>query len=136
MIKGENIVIQDVFNALDGFFDGVISGSLYPKNCRPFGSKLEDAIISGANPTADQVQYGSIKLNVFIPDIDNGSGRFVPNTARLQAIELLNSTLIETLNASSAEYHFWQGMAPASIQEQDTNQHFINFDIKFKRITF
>ena len=135
-IKGENKVIQDVYNALESYFAGKISGSLYPKDCRPLNSKLEDAIISGVNSTADQIQEGTIKLNVYVPDIDNGTKRNVPNISRLQAIEDLSESIISTLCSSSAEYKFYQGMSPASINDPEVNQHFINFDIKFNRITF
>lgn len=134
--KGEHKVIQDVYDALENLFTGKISGGLYQKGCRPFDSKLEDAIISSAKGTGEQIQQGTIKLNIYVPDIDNGAGRSVPNIWRIQAIEELDESILNTLNGYDNEYEFWQGMTPISIEEPGSRQHFVNFDIKFKRITF
>jgi len=134
--KGEHKVMQDVYDALENFFIGKISGGLYQKGCRPANSILEDAVISSAKGTGDQIQQGTIKLNIYVPSIDNGTGRSVPNIGRLQDIEELNESIFETLNSHDSDYEFWQGMSPNSIEEPISNQYFVNFDIKFKRITF
>jgi hypothetical protein len=134
--KGTPTIEQDIFNALERLFKGLISGSLYPSGCRPLDSKLEDAVITVSNASAEQIQEGRARLNIYVRDIDNGSGRLVPDKGRIDELSLLDEDIVEALNAANTEYEFDLFQATDSIAEPGINQHFVNINLEFKRITF
>lgn len=137
MARKNNIKIeQDMFNALQPFLEGKISGALYLPDCRPLDSKLEDAVITVADTSAEQIQEGRARLNIYVPDIDNNTGSLVPDIGRLDEIAGLDEALIAVLNASDTDYQFGLFQATKSIAEHGTKQHFVNINIEFSHITF
>lgn len=127
---------QEMYNALETFFAGRISGQFYPSDCRPADSKVEDAVLTVSNATAEQIQDGRARINIFVPDIDNGSGRPVPDKGRLEELSSLDELIIETLNAADTDYEFNLFQATGTIDAEDIKQHFVNINIEFKLVTF
>ncbi len=127
---------QEMYNALETFFYGRISGHFYPSDCRPADSKVEDAVLTVSNASADQVQEGRARINIFVPDVDNGSGRPVPDKGRLEELSSLDELIIETLNAADTDYEFDLFQATGTINAEDIKQHFVNINIEFKLVTF
>ena len=87
MIKTNEQIEQFIYDALAPLLsqaqgEGVISGDLYPEDCRPLDSQLEDAVIAVSSGFADQIQTGRARLNIYVPDIDNGSSRKVKDKER------------------------------------------------------
>lgn len=132
MIKSELQIKQDVYDMLKGVLELMVSGNVYKKGCRPVDAHTEDAVISVSDASADQVQQGHVQINIYVPNIGT-----VPDEGRLTEISKWHEYLCETMNELSAdEYNFYPGRAARSFEEPDINQHFVNFDIEFERITF
>lgn len=125
-----------MYDALEHFFDGKISGCFYPSDCRPADSKVEDAVLTVSNATAEQIQEGRARVNIFVPDIDAGVGRPVPYKERLDELSSLDEAIIETLNDADTDYYFDLFNATETINAEDIKQHFVNINIEFKYITF
>lgn len=138
MIKSEAQIEQDVYDLLKPYLeDGLISGKVYKDECRPGDAVTEDAVIAVSNASADQIQTGHVMVNIYVPDIDNGSGFPVPNKGRLAELSALHEDMCCQLNDSTSdEYAFCPGRAARIIQEPDIRQHFASMDIEFQRITF
>lgn len=134
--KATSRIEQEMFDALETFFVGKISGSFYPSDCRPADSKVEDAVLTVSQATAEQIQEGRARINIFVPDIDNGTGRPVPNKERLGVLSALDEIIIDTLNNSDTDYCFDLSQATGTINADDIKQHFVNIEIEFKLITF
>lgn len=135
-IRSEAWIEQDIYDALTGFFDGKISGAFLPSGTRPANSKLEDAIIKVTSTSADQIQNGRAKLNIYVPNVDIGWGRPVPDKGRIQDISALDEEIISVLNASNTDYNFYLSQATAVIEDAEIDQYFVNINIEFKRKTF
>lgn len=132
MIKSEFEIEQDVYNMLKNNLKGIISGFVYKKGCRPVDAQTEDAVISVSDASADQIQLGSIQVNVYVPNIGNA-----PDKTRLTELSKQHEDLCEFMNGlSTDEYNFYPGRAARSFEEPDINQYFVNFEIGFERITF
>lgn len=125
-----------MYDALEHFFDGKISGAFYPSDCRPADSVVEDAVLTVSNATAEQVQDGVARVNIYVPDIDNGSGRPVPDKDRLTELSDLGEKIIDALNAADTDYEFDLAKATETIHAEKIKQHFVNITIDFKHITF
>ena len=134
--KATSRIEQEMFDALETFFVGKISGNFYPSDCRPADSKVEDAVLTVSKATADQIQEGRARINVFVPDIDNGTGRPVPDKERLDELSSLDELIIDTLNNSDTDYCFDLSQATETVNAVDIKQHFVNIEIEFKLITF
>lgn len=137
MARKSTIAIeQDIFNLLESFFFGKISGSFYPSDCRPSNSKLEDAILTVSKVSAEQIQNGRARINIYVPDIDNNSGRFVPDKERLQELASLDEEIVTILNEADTDYDFDLFQGTEIIADENINQHFVNINLGLKRITF
>ncbi len=134
-VKSEAIIEQDLYGVLSDFFKDKISGNLYLKGTRPANSDVEDAVLTVSSVNAGQKQEGRFKINVYIKDIDINSGRFVRNIQRIREISALNQFIISVLNENILEYAFSE-VATKDIEEPKTQEHFVNFNIEFKRMAF
>lgn len=137
MARKNTITIeQEMVAALEPFLSDIVSGSVYPSDCRPLNSKFEDAVITVSSASAEQIQEGRARLNIYVPDIDNNSGRLVPDKERLEELAALDEEVVAVLNASNSDYEFDLFQATAAIADPDIKQHFVNINLEFKYITF
>lgn len=137
MARKNTITIeQEILTVLEPLFAGRITGSIYPSDCRPLNSQLEDAIITVSSASAEQIQEGRARLNIYVPDIDNNSGRLVPDKERLEELAALDEEVVAYLNDADTDYDFDLFQATASIAAPDIKQHFVNINLEFKYVTF
>lgn len=127
---------QEMFEVLERLITENIKGGFYPSDCRPANSKQEDAVLTVTYANASQIQAGRAKLNIYVPDIDCGIGRAVPDKTRLQELADIGEAVIEALNEADTDYDFYLSQATHAIAEPDIEQHFININIGFRLITF
>lgn len=126
-----------MYNALVDVFPGIIGGTLYKEGTRPIDATTEDAVIVVSGGDAEQVQTGRAHINIYVPDIDNGSGNLVVDKDRLTELSDCDETIVEALNnALFAEYTFRLYKMTDTFAEADINQHFANVNLEFERITF
>lgn len=125
-----------MYDALEHFFEGKISGKFYPSDCRPADSKVEDAVLTVSNATAEQIQDGIARINIYVPDLDNGSGRPVPDKDRLTALSELDEQIIDVLNEADTDYEFDLAKSTETINAEAIKQHFVNITIEFNHVTF
>jgi len=111
-----------------------ITGLIYKDGMRPVTSIKEDAIVSFMTGLDAQIQTGALNLNIYVPDIDNGSGQLVKNGSRCTALEIMANALIQSLIPN--EYRFSLGAIVQTFQAENIPQHFVNCKIKFQKITF
>jgi hypothetical protein len=134
--KATSRIEQDMYDALEHFFEGKISGEFYPSDCRPADSEVEDAVLTVSNATAEQIQDGIARINIYVPDLDNGSGRPVPDKNRLIAISELDEQIIDVLNKADTDYEFDLAKSTETINAEAIKQHFVNITIEFNHVTF
>lgn len=134
--KTTSRIEQDMYDALEHFFEGKISGEFYPSDCRPADSEVEDAVLTVSNATAEQIQDGIARINIYVPDLDNGSGRPVPDKDRLIAISELDEQIIDVLNKADTDYEFDLAKSTETINAEAIKQHFVNITIEFNHVTF
>lgn len=134
--KAASKIEQEMYDALEHFFDGKISGAFYPSDCRPADSEVEDVVLTVSNATAEQIQDGIARINIYVPDLDNGSGRPVPDKDRLAVLSDLDEQIIDVLNEADTDFEFDLSKGTETINAEAIKQHFVNITIEFKYITF
>lgn len=136
MRKGKAQIEQDVYDALAEFFAcNLADGDFYQSDCRPLDSRTEDAVVVPGDPTGGQYQEGRVRLLVFIPDIDIGTGRTLPDKERIQQVEAWGAELLDILADRLTDYAF-RPLSFSGGQLDDTAEHFVDFNFQYKRQTF
>lgn len=137
MIKSAEQIEQDVYDLLRPYLKTVIHGEVYRNESRPGDAKTEDAVIAVSNASADQIQVGHVYVNIYVPDVNNGTGFLVPAKGRLTELSGLHESLCEYMNERTTdEYTFYPGKSAKTIPESNIHQHFVSMDIEFQRTTF
>jgi hypothetical protein len=127
---------NEMYNALYTFISSQIKGTFYPSGMRPAEALSEDAVLTVSNATADQIEEGRARLNIYVPDIDCGLSAKVMDKARLIALGALDSQIIDVLNAANTDYLFDLFQATETIAVPDKEEHFANIGIHFQLVTF
>lgn len=110
-----------------------ISGSVYKTGMRPLNSKTEDVVIAFIAGLDAQIQTGVVRVNVYVSDIDNGTGVFVKNSSRCKALEILTNGIV--LGFTPGEYRFQLGGMIQTVKAEGLNQHYVSANIKFQLST-
>lgn len=133
MIKTGGNIETDIYNLISTGVKTIISGNIYKSEGRPKNATSEDAVIIFMGGLDGQVQEGIVTLNIFIPDIDNGSAIQVKDTGRCRTVEAAILSLIDA--TTSSEYELTRKSIIQTFAVEEIKQHFVNTKIQFKRTT-
>lgn len=132
MIKSELQIEQDVYDLLKDDLKSLIGGDVYKNGMRPIDAQTEDAVIAVSDASADQIQLGHVQINVYVPNIDGK-----PDKGRMTELSEWHEMLCELMNTlTTDEYRFYPIRAARPFEVPEINQHFVNFEIEFERITY
>lgn len=134
--KGQTTIEMEMYTALEELMGQTIKGTFYPSEVRPLEATTEDAVLTVSNATAEQIQEGRARLNIYVPDIDIGGASLVPDKARLMELEAITEKVVEKLNEADTAYYFDLFQATATIAVPERNEHFVNIGIHFRLATF
>lgn len=131
MSKVGGLVEKDVLDlAYESGFEDAINGSIYLEGARPINSDKEDIVVSFMTGLDGQIQTGVVNINIYISNIDNGSGVFVKDTKRCREMEVIANTIVKSFKHS--DYIFSLGAMIKTFRDEDIEQHFVNVKLKFK----
>jgi hypothetical protein len=134
MTKTAHQILDDVVARLKTVgFDKVIGGRIYKKK-RPDNSTAEDCVVSFKAGIDGQIQMGTVTVNVWVPDVNNGQGSLVEDVARTRLIEAELSTICRTF--TNGEYLFTPANIVETWEEEEVKQHFVHLDLDFKHTGF
>lgn len=127
---------SDFFGMLDDSeLDKFVSGLVYKKGLRPFGSKREDIVVGFSSGLNGQRQTGAIDVHIYVPNISHGAldGRKVPDKSRIEAVEKKAREFFGSL--ISVDYDFPYSATIQSFEAEGLEQYYVSVKIKFRRIT-
>lgn len=130
--KSGDQVETDIYNLLAPRIKEQISGKVYKSNLRPKSSTLEDAVIIFTGGLDGQIQRGVVTVNIYVPDIQTGSGALEKDTARCRDLANIMISIIDETETS--EYELTRNDMIRTYEHEEINQHFINTKITFRRI--
>lgn len=112
-----------------------MTGKVYYDGSRPRDSKAEDAVIILTDGDAEEVQEGTVTINVFFPDTDPWSdGVFVEDGERAETLETLAQEWADSLTCDKTDgYLFRLASAIHTTPEPDTREHFVVIRLSFKQ---
>jgi hypothetical protein len=127
LIKASDLIVTSPGNK-------PIKGKLYRKGTRPIKSKEEDAVVIFKTGLDGQIQTGALVINIFVPNIDNGSGAKVMDVQRCTELEAIANNILASLKPS--DYKFKLGTIIQSFESEGQEQHYISIDLRFELKTF
>lgn len=116
-----------MFQAINGSpLKASINGKVY-KSWRPANSTREDVVVNVVVSDAELIQSAVCNVNIHLPSINAGDGP-MPNSARFTA---LGNTAKPILENGHAKYFTYYTEQTALIKEQNREEWFLNFRIRF-----
>ena len=110
-----------------------IRGTVYRSEMRPADATDEDLIVKFLSGTDEQIQRGTVILNLYVPDINFKDGRKVADKKRIGVLQAMILDFIETCD--DTDYLIASDGTPYSTMNPDIEQHLIVARIKFQRIS-
>ena len=110
-----------------------IRGTVYRSEMRPADATCEDLIVKFLAGTDEQIQRGTVILNLYVPDINFKDGRKVADKKRIGVLQAMILDFIETCD--DTDYLIGSDGTPYSTMNHDIEQHLIVARIKFQRIS-
>lgn len=110
-----------------------IRGTVYRSEMRPADATGEDLIVKFLAGTDEQIQRGTVILNLYVPDINFKDGRKVADKKRIGVLQAMILDFIETCD--DTDYLIASDGTPYSTMNPDIEQHLIVARIKFQKIS-
>ena len=110
-----------------------IRGTVYRSEMRPADATGEDLIVKFLAGTDEQIQRGTVILNLYVPDINFKDGRKVADKKRIGVLQAMILDFIETCD--DTDYLIASDGTPYSTMNPDIEQHLIVSRLKFQRIS-
>lgn len=110
-----------------------LRGTVYRSEMRPADATDEDLVVKFLAGTDEQIQRGTVVLNLYVPDIDYTDGRKVADKKRIGELQELILDFVETCDDN--DYLIELDGTPYSTINTDIEQHLIVTRLKFQRIS-
>lgn len=127
-------VQRDIYNLINGsLLASTVNGKVYYDGTRPRDSKKEDIIIVYTTGFTDQIQEGTVTVNIYVPDIQyTTNGILSPNIGRLLTIQRAAQDWVNTLKVGGSNYKFKLRLSITTGDEPDIDQHFVHVRLGYE----
>ena len=134
MKKTEIQIERDFYQLIKNSRIGAeIRGTVYRSEMRPADATDEDLIVKFLAGTDEQIQRGTVILNLYVPDINFADGRKVADKNRIGVLQEMILEFIETCD--DTDYWITSDGTPYTTMNPDIEQHLIVARVKFQRIS-
>lgn len=135
MRKTGSEIEQDVFDIIvSSSLSKEIKGAVYKEGTRTKDPTSEDAVVSFHTGLDGQFQTGTVNVNIYVPNMDNGSGVLVKDTTRCEYLERKADDVVRSLKPT--DYRFSLGGIIQTFKLEGIEEYFVNVKLKFELKTF
>lgn len=133
-MKTEIEIERDFYTLIkDSSLGAALRGSLYRSEMRPANADGEDLIVKFLAGTDEQIQSGTVLLNLYVPDVEIDGGRKVADKNRIGELQRLILDFVE--DCDDTDYWIKTDGTPYSTYNPDIEQHLIVTRLKFQRLS-
>lgn len=116
-----------------------ISGKIYrgtaDDSYRPRDSKKEDIIVIFTTGTAEQIEEGTVTINIYVPDVSvYGDGTLMEDGSRTLELERLAAQWVDSLQDCKTDYRFTLQQTIWTEREPSLNQHFVVVKLAYQHL--
>lgn len=132
MAKTETQIERDFYLIAKAHLGSVIRGTVYRRGQRPDNAKTEDCIAKFLGGIDEQIQTGTVVLNIYVPYIPYQDGRKGEDLTRIAELEeAVNDILAEI---EDTDYDIKTETTPQSYEMDDIEQSIIAVRLRFNRL--
>lgn len=132
MAKTETQIERDFYMIAKTHLGSVIRGTVYRRGQRPDNAKTEDCIAKFLGGIDEQIQTGTVVLNIYVPYIPYQDGRKGEDLTRIAELEeAVNDILAEI---EDTDYDIKTETTPQSYEMDDIEQSIIAVRLRFNRL--
>lgn len=132
MAKTETQIERDFYLIAKTHLGSVIRGTVYRRGQRPDNAKTEDCIAKFLGGVDEQIQTGTVVLNIYVPYIPYQDGRKGEDLTRIAELEeAVNDILAEI---EDTDYDIKTETTPKSYEMDDIEQSIIAVRLRFNRL--
>lgn len=137
MTKTGQQVEDDIYGMLrNSPIAELITGQVYKYGMRPRDSGSEDAVVKFVTGLDNQIQTGTVVINIYVPDIDPfDNGVLVRDITRCTEIETTARTWVKSLTVAVSDYRFSLAQTIYTEEEEAIGQHFVSIRLNFQLLT-
>lgn len=133
MAKTEIQIERDFYGFIKGTsLAKAIRGDIYRRGMRPDNAKTEDIIIKFLGGIDEQVQAGTVIINIYVPYIPYQDGRRGEDLNRIGKLQEISNALLSEI--SDTDYCITKETTPQTYQLDDIEQSVIAIRLKFNRL--
>jgi hypothetical protein len=138
MAKTGQQIENDVYGFLaESSLPSLINGTVYKYSKRPKDSHLEDAVVRFVSGFDNQIQSGTVVIDIYVPDFDPyNDGIFRKDDIRCEQLEAAASAWAESLTADKSDYLFRKTQTVYTEEKADIHQHFVTVKLRYRIPTF
>lgn len=132
MAKTETQIERDFYMIAKTHLGSVIRGTVYRRGQRPDNAKTEDCIAKFLGGVDEQIQTGTVVLNIYVPYIPYQDGRKGEDLTRIAELEeAVNDILAEI---EDTDYDIKTETTPKSYEMDEIEQSIIAVRLRFNRL--
>lgn len=132
MAKTETQIERDFYMIAKTHLGSVIRGTVYRRGQRPDNAKTEDCIAKFLGGVDEQIQTGTVVLNIYVPYISYQDGRKGEDLTRIAELEeAVNDILAEI---EDTDYDIKTETTPKSYEMDEIEQSIIAVRLRFNRL--
>ena len=132
MAKTETQIERDFYMIAKTHLGSAIRGTVYRRGQRPDNAKTEDCIAKFLGGVDEQIQTGTVVLNIYVPYISYQDGRKGEDLTRIAELEeAVNDILAEI---EDTDYDIKTETTPQSYEMDDIEQSIIAVRLRFNRL--
>lgn len=132
MAKTETQIERDFYIIVKNTIGPVIRGEVFRRGMRPDNAKTEDSILKFLGGVDDQIQTGTVVVNIYVPFIPYQDGRRGEDLNRIAELEEAVNEIFS--HYEDTDYEIKTETTPASYPNEDIEQTIIAIRLKFKRL--
>lgn len=132
MAKTENQIERDFYSIANNALGNIIRGTVYRRGMRPDNAKTEDCIAKFLGGVDEQIQTGTVVLNIYVPFIPYQDGRRGEDLNRIGELEEQVKEAVKAID--DTDYEITTETTPQSYKMDEIEQTIIAVRLRFQRL--
>ncbi len=132
MAKTENQIERDFYSIANNTLGNIIRGTVYRRGMRPDNAKTEDCIAKFLGGIDEQIQTGTVVLNIYVPFIPYQDGRRGEDLNRIGELEEQVKEAVRAID--DTDYEITTETTPQSYKMDEIEQTVIAVRLRFQRL--
>lgn len=126
MVKTGSQIEGDIYDMIkESSLAMSLNGAVFREGYRPKDSRKEDTVVIFTAGEVEEIQWGAVTINIYIPDQDFGDGCMRKDGERCFEVECMTQEWINSLTTDKSCYKFKNKSTVYTVPEEKIHQHIV-----------